>query len=110
MAYYMVQASYTPDALAAMVKNPQDRSAAIEPAIRKLGGRMERFWLSFGDYDIVGIMEMPDSVSAAAFSVAVAAGGACLNVKTTALLTAEEGVEAMKRASTCGYKPATAGA
>ena len=108
MAYDLFEAAYTPEAWSAMVKNPQDRAAAVEPAIRKLGGTMERFWLSFGEYDIVGIVQMPDTVAAAAFSLAVSAGGACKNVKTTPLLTVEEGVEAMKRASTCGYKAATA--
>jgi uncharacterized protein with GYD domain len=91
-----------------MVKNPQDRAAAVEPAIQKLGGTMERFWMSFGEFDIVGIVQMPDNVAAAAFAVAISAGGACKNVKTTPLLTVQEGVEAMKRAGTCGYKAATA--
>lgn len=108
MAYYLFQVAYTPEAWAAMVKNPQDRAAAVEPAIRKLGGTIERFWLSFGEYDIIGLVEMPDTVAAAAFSVALSAGGACKNVKTTPLLTVEEGVQAMRRASTCGYKAATA--
>src|SRR5215472_10119291 len=98
MAYYLIQVAYTPEAWAAMVKNPQDRSAAVGSAIQKLGGRIERFWLSFGDYDIVGVVEMPSNVSAAAFAVAVGAGGACKSVKTTPLLTTEEGIEAMKQA------------
>ena len=68
---------------------------------------MERFWLSFGEYDIIGVVQMPDSVSAAAFSMAVAAGGACKAVKTTPLLTTEEGIEAMKKAAACGYRPVT---
>jgi len=80
----------------------------VEPAIKKLGGTMERFWLSFGEYDIIGIVQMPDSIAAAAFSLAISAGGACKNVKTTPLLTVQEGVEAMKRAATSGYKAATA--
>jgi uncharacterized protein with GYD domain len=108
MAYYLVQVGYTPEAWSAMINNPQDRSAAVSGAIEKLGGRIERFWMSFGDYDIIGIFEMPDSVSAAAFSMAVAAGGACRNVKTTPLLAIDEGLDAMRRASSCGYKPVTA--
>jgi uncharacterized protein with GYD domain len=108
MTSYLLQISYTPEAWAAMVKKPQDRAQAVEGAVKKLGGRIERFWLSFGDYDIVGVVEMPDSVAAAAFSMAVSAGGACKSVKTTPLLTVQEGVEAMKKASTSGYKPATA--
>jgi uncharacterized protein with GYD domain len=107
-AYFLVQVGYTPEAWAAMVKNPQDRSAAVGPAVEKLGGRMERFWLSFGEYDIVGIVEMPNNVSAAAFAMAIGAGGACRTFKTTPLLTTEEGIEAMKQAATCGYKTAMA--
>ena len=103
MASYLLQVGYTPEAWAAMISNPQDRSAAIKTPVEKLGGRVERFWLSFGDYDVIGVVEMPDSVSAAAFSMAVAAGGACRAVRTTPLLSSSEGLEAMKKAATCGY-------
>jgi uncharacterized protein with GYD domain len=107
MASYLLQVGYTPEAWSAMIQSPQDRAAAIKVPVEKLGGRVERFWLSFGDYDIIGIIEMPDSVSAAAFSMAVAAGGACRAVRTTPLLSATEGLEAMKKAATCGYQPIT---
>jgi uncharacterized protein with GYD domain len=105
VAHFLLQVAYTPEAWNVLVNNPQDRSKGIEAAVKNLGGKMERFWLSFGDYDTIGVVDMPDSVSAAAFSMAVAAGGACKNVKTTPLLTVEEGMEAMKKAAKCGYKP-----
>jgi uncharacterized protein with GYD domain len=108
MAHYLFQVAYTPEAWKALVQDPQDRTKAVEGAISQLGGRIERAWLSFGEYDVIGVMEMPDSVSAAAFSMAVAAGGACKTVKTTPLLTGAEGVEALKKAGTCGYKPVRA--
>jgi uncharacterized protein with GYD domain len=107
MASYLLQVGYTPEAWAAMIKSPQDRSAAIKAPVEKLGGRVERFWLSFGDFDVVGVVEMPDSVSAAAFSMAVSAGGAVRALKTTPLLTSAEGLEAMKKAANCGYQPVT---
>jgi uncharacterized protein with GYD domain len=105
MANYLLQIAYTAEAWHAMVGNPEDRPKAVEGAIHNLGGKIERFWLSFGDYDLIGVVDMPDSVSAAAFSMAVAAGGACKSVKTTPLLTTVEGIEAMKKAASCGYKP-----
>jgi uncharacterized protein with GYD domain len=107
MAHYLVQVSYTPDAWAALLHNPQDRSKAIEGAVHALGGTIERFWLAFGDYDTIGIVQMPDSVSAAAFSMAISSGGACRAVKTTPLLTTQEGLEAMKKAAMSPYKPIT---
>jgi uncharacterized protein with GYD domain len=108
MPRYLLQASYSTEALAAMVKKPQNRTEAIRKTIEKLGGSMESIWLSFGDYDIVTIMEMPNNASAAAFAVAIAAGGACKSVKTTPLLSIEEGMAAMKKAGNSGYKPVTA--
>jgi uncharacterized protein with GYD domain len=73
--------------------------------VERNGGKMERFWFSFGDYDIIGVVDMPDNVSAAAFSVAITAGGACKTVKTTPLLNIADGLEAMKKAATCCYRP-----
>jgi hypothetical protein len=50
---------------------------------------------------------MPDNVSAAAFAIAIVVGGACHHVKTTPLLSVDEGMTAMKKAGGSGYKPVT---
>ena len=110
MANYLVQVSYTPEAWASLIKNPHDRSEVVGKVVQKLGGRVERFWMSFGEHDIIGVVDLPTSVSAAAFAMAIAAGGACRNVKTTPLLNMQEGLEALKQAATSGYKPVTAAA
>jgi len=110
MPLYLTQVAYTPEAWKALMNNPQDRIDAIRPAIAKLGGKVISGYLAFGDYDIVSITEMPDNVSAAAIAMAFAAGGACKNVKTTPLMTTAEGVEALKKAATCGYRPLSAAA
>jgi uncharacterized protein with GYD domain len=109
MSSYLLQVSYTAESVRALIANPQNRSEAICKPIEKLGGKVGGFWLSFGDYDVVSIIEMPDNVSAAAFALAVASGGALKAVKTTPLLTIEEGLSAMKKAGSSGYKPITAG-
>jgi len=105
MAYYLLQGAYTADAWKALVNNPQDRGEVIRPMIEKLGGNVESVWFAFGDYDVVLIMQMPDEINAAAFSLAVAAGGAFKSHKTTPLMTIADGVEAMKRAAGTGYTP-----
>jgi uncharacterized protein with GYD domain len=107
MPLYLTQVAYTQESWQALIKNPQDRIDAIRPAIKKLGGKVISGYFAFGDYDIVAITEMPDAVSAAAIAIAFAAGGACKNVKTTPLLTAAEGIEAMKKAANSTYKPIT---
>jgi uncharacterized protein with GYD domain len=105
MPSYLVQVAYTPETVAALVANPQDRTEAIGKVVKKLGGKPGKLYLSFGDYDVVGIYEMPDNVSAAAFAMAISSGGACKSVKTTPLMTGEEAVAAMKKAGDSGYKP-----
>jgi hypothetical protein len=54
------------------------------------------------------LMQLPDNVSAAAFSIAVSAGGAVRAVKTTPLMSVEEGMDAMRKAGEVDYKPPTA--
>jgi len=103
MAHFLIQAAYTAEAVQALLHNPQDRTAALKAPVEKLGGRIHQMFLSFGDYDAVAIIEMPDSVAAAAIALAVSSGGACKSVKTTPLLTTAEGVEAAKKAVTSGY-------
>ena len=104
MAYYMVQAAYSAESIAAMVKKPEDRAAAIVPVIEKLGGKLEGLWFCFGEYDIVGISQMPDNVSAAAFAFAVSQSGKLKSVRTTPLMTSAEAMKAMKKAAGAGYR------
>jgi uncharacterized protein with GYD domain len=108
--HYLLQAAYTPEAWQSMVNSPQNRIEAVRPAIEHLGGRLIGGWAAFGDYDTILVAELPTSVDAAALAIAAAAGGSCRAVKTTPLLTAEEAVEAAKRASASGYRPVAASA
>jgi len=109
MPYYLLQVAYEPTAIADLIANPQDRSEAIRPVVEKLGGRIETFYLAFGEYDVIAIVEMKGNVGAAAFSLAASAGGAVKAIKTTPLMTGNEGLEAFKQAASCGYKaPAAA--
>jgi uncharacterized protein with GYD domain len=105
MPSYLIQVAYTPETVAALVKKPHDRAAAVNKVIEKLGGKTTGFWLSFGDYDVVGVFEMPDNTTAAAFALAIGAGGACKSVRTTPLLSMDEGIAALKKAGGSGYKP-----
>ena len=87
------------------MRNPQNRVEVIRPVIEGLGGHLERAYFACGDDDGVGIVEMPSNVNMAAFILAAAAGGAVKTVKTTPLLTIEEGIEALRKASGTGYRP-----
>lgn len=108
MPYFLTQAAYTSEAWSTLMRNPHDRLEALRPAVEKLGGRIVNAFFAFGEYDVVIILEMPDESSAAALAVAAHGGGSLKTTKTTQLITAAEGVEILKKAATCGYKPVTA--
>ena len=109
MALFMYQAAYTNDAWAAQLKNPQNR---VETVGRQLceaaGGKLVGAWLCFGEYDFVLIADLPNNESMAALALAVGSGGAIKASRTTVLLSAAQGVDAMKKSGAVAkvYKPA----
>jgi uncharacterized protein with GYD domain len=108
MASYLIQVAYTPQAWASLVQNPHDRTQVLKPVLEKLGGKFGATYFAFGEYDIIGVLEMPGNTDAAAFAIAAAAGGAIKSIKTTPLMTIEEGISAMKKAAKAGYAPPSA--
>ncbi len=107
MAKYLVQLTYTPEAWAAQLKNPRSRVEAVQPLLERLGARFEATYMSFGEYDVIFIMDAPDNLSAAGIGMTVLAGGAVKAYRTTPLLTIEEGITAMKRGAeaAASYRP-----
>jgi uncharacterized protein with GYD domain len=104
MPLYMTQASYTPEAVAALAKNPEDRSEALRGLAESMGGRILSFHYSFGDYDIVTMQEAPDDKTAAAIVLAAVSAGHIKSIKTTTLLSAEDGMEVFRRAGEASYR------
>jgi uncharacterized protein with GYD domain len=109
MPLYLYQAAYTDESWAAQMKNPQNRVEAIGQSVcEAAGGRFVGGWLSFGEYDLVIIADVPDNQSMAAIAIAVGAGGALKSSKTTVLMTGAEGVAALEKAEAVAqaYRPA----
>jgi uncharacterized protein with GYD domain len=105
MARYLVEVGVTPQAFQAFVKNPQDRAQAIRPIVESLGGTLEEYYFGVGQSTVYLLAQLPDEVSVEALTMAVMASGAITSIKSTAILTAAEAVEAMKKASDVGYRP-----
>ncbi len=105
MPYYLVQGSYTSKAWSILLKRPENRVEAVRPAVEHLGGKVECGFLAFGECDAVAVIQMPNNVEAAALSMALMAGGALRNVKTTLLMPYKEGVKAMEKARDAIYRP-----
>ena len=109
MSFYLLQASYTPAAIKAMVDNPQDREAAARPLIEAVGGKLHHLFFCFGKDDVIALIEAPDDAAMSAAALAVGASGAFSSGGTTKLITSTEAMAAMAAAKTASasYKPAT---
>jgi uncharacterized protein with GYD domain len=90
MAKYLFHDAYTAEGLDGLLQEGgSPRRDAVAAAVASLGGTLEAFYFAFGDADAVGIVDLPDNVSAAAFALLVSVAGG-VNVQTTVLLTPEE--------------------
>ena len=107
MAYYLWRARMSKASIEAMVSNPQSRPGPAQAIIEAAGGKLHHYFFALGDDDIVLLTEFPDNASAAAVSMAVGSTGSVENIRSTALLTMDEAVSAMKTAQEIGgaYKP-----
>ena len=105
MTLFLTRFSYTAETWARLVQNPEDRRDAARTYIEAVGGTLHGFWYAFGEYDAYSLLEAPDSVSMAAVAMAISGGGALTKHETTVVLTVEETMDAMRRASEIRYRP-----
>jgi uncharacterized protein with GYD domain len=69
-----------------------------------MGGRLVSFYYTFGEYDSLVIYEAPDENTAAAIVVAAISPGHLSRAKTTVVLSAQAGVEVMRKAGEATYR------
>ena len=104
MPMYLTRFRYSPETWARLIKHPEDRRAAARQYIESVGGKLHGFWYGFGDHDGYNLWEAPDNVSMAAAAIAIGAGGALDSCETTVLLTVEETLTALEKASKIAYR------
>jgi len=105
MTLYLTKFSYTPETWARLIGKPEDRRPAAQSYIESVGGKLHGFWYAFGKYDAYTLWEAPDNVSMAAVAYAIGSGGALSSIHTTVLLTVDETIEALGKATQIKYKP-----
>ena len=69
-----------------------------------MGDRFISAYNTFGEYDGLVIFEAPDEGTAAAVLMAAITPGHIKSIKTNVLLSAEQGVEAMRRAGETTFR------
>ncbi len=98
MAFYLVRAKVSQDYMQALVERPEDRLVTTTRLLQSVGGRLHYYFFCFGEFDIVLVYELPDTVSAAALSMVMSSTGTVTEIETTPLLTMEEAISAMSQA------------
>jgi uncharacterized protein with GYD domain len=90
MPKYLIQASYVGDGIQGLRKEGGSaRRGAVEKLCASVGGKVDAFYYAFGDTDLVTILDLPDTTTAAGIALLVGASGK-VEIKTTVLLTPEE--------------------
>jgi uncharacterized protein with GYD domain len=105
MQRYLIQFNYTPQAAAAMLKNPSNRAEVLGPMIEAGGGKLEHYYFEVGGNTGYMVALYPDQKSLDVITAAIFAGGAVTSIKSTAIITAEEGVDIYKKAASMVYRP-----
>jgi uncharacterized protein with GYD domain len=98
MGLYLTHFAYTPEAWAALAKQPQDRAEAFRGLVERHGGRFHQLYYCFGEWDGVTIYEAPDDTTAAAIAVSAVSPGHLKAISTTPLLTMEQALNALRKA------------
>jgi uncharacterized protein with GYD domain len=103
MPKYLFRASYLGEGVKGLLsEGGSKRREAVEQAAKGMGGTVESFYYAFGEDDVVGVIDLPDNVSAAAFALMVSGSGV-VKLKTTVLITPEEIDQAAKKG--VDYRP-----
>ena len=110
MAWYLVQFQFNSASAKAMVDNPQDRFEPAKALAEMFGGKLHHYFFAFGHFDGLAIFEIPNNVSAAAFSMKAASTNAFSRFEITVLMTTGEAEAAMRMARDQGtaYRPPNA--
>lgn len=104
MPRYLVLASYNESGKQALAGKPQDRIAGVRKLIEQHGGKLESFDFALGAHDVVAIYECQDDVTAAALSLAFQSPGHLKEFTTTRLISGDEMMQAMEKASGAQYQ------
>jgi uncharacterized protein with GYD domain len=105
MARFAIFFTFKGETVRAMMERPSDRAAVVGGMLDSVGGKLEAYYLMFGEHDGMVIGEVPDAASAATVSLAVSSTGAFAHIETTQLFDPGEMNDMLARAKDIAYTP-----
>jgi uncharacterized protein with GYD domain len=82
MPTFITQGRYTRDAIKGMIAKPEDRSEAFSRVISRAGGRLIGYYVTFGEYDFLTIVEAPSETQMAAALLAIGGTNGISDLRT----------------------------
>ena len=107
MPLFITYASYSQAGIKGLMKKPENRAAAIQSLLDKVGGKVVALYMTTGRNDVVLVSEAPDGTDTVAVGMAVAASGSVSDVETVRAWTGDEFTEIARKAAslTGAYAP-----
>ena len=103
MAKFAVFFTFRGETIKNMMSRPSDRAAVVSAMCEQAGGRMESYYLMFGPHDGFVIVDVPNSTTAAAISLAVSSTGAFAHIDTHELIDVADLNDILETASSLTY-------
>jgi len=105
MAKYLLLFSFTGETVKRFIAQPSDRAAVVRGLAESVGGGLESYYWMFGQYDGAAVIELPDSHTMAAVSLAATSSGAFTHLETHELIEASDLAGIAERAKQIAYQP-----
>ena len=105
MPTYMTRGNYTQGSWASLVDNPQNRLEIVKALGEEVGVKITSAYYSLGEKDFVIISEAADVTDISALLMKVASTGSVNNLETTVLMTGEDVLNSLTKASSVGFRP-----
>lgn len=90
MPTFITQGRFTREAIKGMIAKPEDRAEALSRAASRAGGRLIGYYVTFGEYDFLTIVEAPSETQMAAVLLAAAGSGGVSDLRTMLAMTSLE--------------------
>lgn len=99
MPKFITYASYSTSGMQGLLKKPEDRAAAIQNLLDKVGAKIVALYMTTGSNDIVLVTDAADGSDVAALSLAVSASGSLSRCETVRAWTSDEFVVVAEKAA-----------
>ena len=109
MTIYITQGRYTREAVTGMINKPEDRAVAVAALAEAAGGQLLDYYVTFGAYDFLVVIESnKKDTDVIASLLAAASGGGVTDLTTTVGVRSKDAVKAMRAAKKIrkSFKPA----